>query len=275
MIRMRATDALVLGVALAASGCAGASTSNFEDAGATGSHSDSGHAGDSSAGNAVCPHSTQGPLMVSVGKFCIDSTEVTKAQYQQFLSAGYRLSSQPSYCAWNQSYVPTGQWPPTAMTDAQPVTSVDWCDAHAYCTWAGKRLCGQIGGGPVSPSNAYNPAADQWFFSCSEDGQRAYPYGNTYGATTCNGNGANGGAQIVEAVKSFPKCVGGFPGIFDMSGNVREWEDSCDGAGGANDPCNQRGGSVNLGADQLTCAADDLEARNSSNDHLGFRCCAP
>jgi formylglycine-generating enzyme required for sulfatase activity len=158
-----------------------------------------------------------------------------------------------------------------------PVTSVNWCDAYVYCQWAGKRLCGQEGGGPVDPGNAANAADDQWFYACSHggDGQHAYPYGNTYGATTCNGIDANGGMQIVEAPGSFPACVGGFPGIYDMSGNVREWEDQCNGTTGANDSCGERGGSVNYNAGQLTCADGDTGPRNDMNDHLGIRCCGP
>src|SRR5580658_7610030 len=45
------------------------------------------HATDSAA-EAACP-GKHGPAMVSVGDFCIDSTEVTAGQYGEFLDAGY------------------------------------------------------------------------------------------------------------------------------------------------------------------------------------------
>jgi sulfatase modifying factor 1 len=221
-----------------------------------------------------CPV-TSGPTMVSVGAFCVDSTEVTQAQYGQFVEAGVSAATQPTFCSWNTSYTPTGQWPPSATTLDVPVTSVDWCDAYAYCAWAGKRMCGQIGGGPVAPSVDNDAGASQWLYACTHDGQFVYPYGNTYGPTTCNGIDANGGAQTVEASDAFPACVGGYPGIYDMSGNVREWEDSCSGMTGQNDMCNERGGSVNNGQGNLMCATPQINPRSDQNDHLGIRCCAP
>ncbi len=220
-----------------------------------------------------CP-GTSGSPMVSLGAFCIDSTEATQAQYALFLEAG-AAPQVPPFCSWNTSYTPTGQWPPTAATLDVPVTSVDWCDAYAFCAWAGKRMCGRIGGGPVDPSLDTDAGASQWFYACSHDGQLVYPYGNTYGPVTCNGGDANGGNQIVDPVGSFTACIGGFAGVYDMSGNVREWEDSCSGMTGANDMCNERGGSVNDGAGNLTCAAPDIAARTDSNSHLGIRCCGP
>ena len=221
-----------------------------------------------------CP-GTSGSPMVSVGAFCIDSTEVTQAEYGQFLEAGTTPDAQTALCAWNTSYTPTGQWPPTGATLDVPVTSVNWCDAHAFCAWAGKRMCGQIGGGPVAPSDDNDAGLSQWFYACSHNGQFVYPYGNTYGPTTCNGGSANGGNQIVDAVGSFTGCVGGFPGIYDMRGNVREWEDSCNAMTGMTDMCNERGGSVNDGQGNLTCAAPDIAPRTDANAHLGIRCCAP
>jgi formylglycine-generating enzyme required for sulfatase activity len=169
-----------------------------------------------------------------------------------------------------KTFVPSGQWPPMPMTETDPVTSVNWCDAYSYCAWAGKRLCGQIGGGPLSQGSADDTGASQWFYACSQQGQRAYPYGHNYVPTACNGNAAN-----VAPVATFPQCVGGYPGIFDMSGNVREWEDSCSGAAGMGDMCNERGGSVNDQGAGLACATSDFAARTDSNVHLGFRCCAP
>lgn len=222
-----------------------------------------------------CP-AAQGPTMVAVDGYCIDSTEVTQAQYLLFVNAEVPLGSQPDYCMENGTWVPTGQWPPSGA-GTLPVTSVTWCDALAYCAWAGKRLCGQIGGGAVNPLAVNTAGSDQWYSACSHDGdgEHAYPYGNTYAGMTCNGDDANGGNQIVEPVGSFAGCLGGYPGIVDMSGNVREWQDSCDAMLGGDDLCNDRGGSVNSDQAGLACNATDLETRNSSNDHLGFRCCAP
>jgi len=63
-----------------------------------------------------------------------------------------------------------------------------------------------------------------------------------------------------------------------MSGNVAEWEDSCDGTAAAAN-CNLRGGSYKAsGVDTtLRCDAARTEARLPANAALladiGFRCC--
>ena len=46
-----------------------------------------------------CP-GTSGPVMVDVGGYCIDSTEVTRAQYDQFLQSSPSTGGQPAECAW-------------------------------------------------------------------------------------------------------------------------------------------------------------------------------
>src|SRR5262249_40663852 len=109
----------------------------------------------------------------------------------------------------------------------RPVHAVDWCDAFAYCAWAGKRLCGRIAGGSVDPTFGTDLASEsEWYNACSRGGQHAYPYGDTYDPRACNGleYGAGTGPQL--PVGSLSSCTGGFAGLFDMSGNVSEWEDS-------------------------------------------------
>src|SRR6185437_5545544 len=110
--------------------------------------------------------------------------------------------------------------PPTKGSD--PVVCVDWCDAQAYCAWAGKRLCGAIGGGPATTYG--DPNESQWYNACSNGGTTSFPYGNDYVAGDCNGG------ATVAAVGTTPGCQGltsPYFGIFDMSGNVKEWEDHC------------------------------------------------
>jgi hypothetical protein len=108
---------------------------------------------DSIAGS--CPSGLPGPAMVPAGAFalptmCIDATEVTNAHYAAFLASSPAPGSGPGACTWNVRYEPLFHWPPPPERAAFPVVDVDWCDAFAYCAWAGKRLCGDPGGGPGS-----------------------------------------------------------------------------------------------------------------------------
>jgi formylglycine-generating enzyme required for sulfatase activity len=128
-------------------------------------------------------------------------------------------------------------------------------------------------------------AVDQWYAACSANGLNAYPYGNTYEPTYCNGIDLHEG-QYTDEVTSDTHCVGGSPGIYDMSGNVSEWEDACQSTNGANDYCSVRGGSYNYGPvtdggtglQGLACGdvgdnAAQVRGQSGYTD-VGFRCCA-
>jgi len=68
-------------------------------------------------------------------------------------------------------------------------------------------------------------------------------------------------------------CAGGSPGLYDMSGDVAEWEDSCSGAIGSSDSCRIRGGSFESSAADLRCDADKQLTRDGHAADVGFRCC--
>jgi formylglycine-generating enzyme required for sulfatase activity len=210
------------------------------------------------------------------GWFCIDSTEVTNSDYAAFVSSHPDANGQKPECAWNTTYEPAIGWPATGNL---PVVEVDWCDAAAYCAWAGKRLCGRIGGGPNAFGDYAVAAKSQWYDACSMAGKRAYPYGDAYRASTCNGYERGAGGPL--PVGQMPSCQGGYDGIFDLSGNVDEWEDSCNGTSGASDSCQFRGGSYNdseptyrLECDWAANSTDWFGTRESHGGNLGFRCCA-
>jgi formylglycine-generating enzyme required for sulfatase activity len=68
-------------------------------------------------------------------------------------------------------------------------------------------------------------------------------------------------------------CEGGYPGIFDMSGNVEEWQDACVEDLGADDLCLARGGSYT----GVLPTCDMAIGHKRSQDNAlgrGFRCCA-
>lgn len=262
--------------------------------------------------------------------YCIDQTEVTKAQYFKFLESPWNeATDQVAACAppVNSTFQPKGAWPPAtsppknlsgnlghAFNLSLPVHYVNWCDAHAYCRWAGKQLCGNVEGADVAFDKFNDATQDAWFNACSGEGTLTFPYGSNFIATKCNGaiyspdggaydgeeNGPGGpvasqrngygftdnGDYGIHQVNNgdvdgkytaveFRGCMGGSNFLYHMSGNVAEWEDSCDGSGN----CRIRGGSFAAAndPDKLRCGADRVLPRVPSDPELladvGFRCC--
>jgi formylglycine-generating enzyme required for sulfatase activity len=280
-----------LSAATASSACSvllGIDSRDYVDAsGADASNGPDGNVADDAANDAgaeldasSCP-GMGGPRGIRIDgggvSFCIDATEVTRGDYARFLAAASVdvLGAQPR-CAWKTSFQPATGWPPQLSEESLPVVWVDWCDAYAFCAWAGKQLCGRVGGGPLTGADPVDPARSQWMYACTAAGTRPYAYGGSYDPTRCNTNGKT----LVDA-GSLPVCVGGFSGIFDLSGNAEEWEDNCDlGDAGQNDVCRLRGGSFNDGnyPGNYACAIPGPSysvSRSLRSLDVGFRCCSP
>ena len=124
-----------------------------------------------------------------------------------------------------------------------PWSNVTYEDARNACLDAGKRLC----------------TKDEWMAAC----EKTYPYGSNYVAGTCN----DGDGLESAATGSSSGCKTA-SGIYDMSGNVREWVE-----GGI-----LMGGAYDSASDDVSCSA----ALNHASDYYsytpsagdGFRCCS-
>jgi formylglycine-generating enzyme required for sulfatase activity len=68
----------------------------------------------------------------------------------------------------------------------------------------------------------------------------------------------------------------GYAGVYDLSGNVFEWEDSCNGHG-QTAVCRVRGGAFDYYGDSsvLACGFVSFFNRDFVNYGFGFRCCSP
>jgi hypothetical protein len=216
--------------------------------------------------------------LVDAGGYGIDGTEVTARQYRQFLeSAAHRAVDQHALCADNtalsvyrngdcESYA----FDPEGAPDL-PVVCIDWCDAHAYCRWAGKRLCGAVGGGPV-PQDVSSLRVSQWYLACSADGSNGYPYGREYEPGRCNDDSTG-----LVPVGSTPGCEGGVAGLHDMAGNAVEFEDEQRFSSPGSYSFRLRGGDYTSG-DRARCDSHvrtTTGGRSWAQPGTGFRCCSP
>jgi formylglycine-generating enzyme len=223
------------------------------------------------------------PGMVYAGTFFIDATEVTRGAYADFLTAG-PPATQRSECEWNDVFEPLAgaddcmESPYDLSMENLPITCIDWCDAAAYCAWAGKHLCGRIGGGAtLERAELDDPAKSEWYAACSANGTRKFPYAEGLGGMgdgqACN-TANSGGTPI--GVGARVGCVGGYEGLHDMLGNVEEWEDACDVSATPKDAgCEMRGYAFYDRATVAECRrADRRPHRDYQSNSLGFRCCS-
>ncbi len=129
---------------------------------------------------------------VTLDTYYIDKTEVTNAQYKEFVEkAGHRAPPN-----WR------GNTPPKAIED-QPVVFVNWYDAQEYCKWAGKRL----------------PSEAEWEKAARGTDGREFPWGNDFDIKKVNTLGEFGGLTPVGLLKE-----GASPyGVIGMAGNAQEW----------------------------------------------------
>ena len=141
-----------------------------------------------------------------------------------------------------------------------------------------------IGGG-MNPFDRFaDPGSSEWLNACSAGGQYEYGSGDRVdsGPQFCSYKGSQlGTTHPVGARKSCTSPSPSYDSFFDLSGNVAEWEDSCekaidaDGADGS-DACRTRGGSFNSALAALswdTVPASALR-RDAVSPEVGFRCCA-
>lgn len=264
-----------------ADGSSGSTSSSGGTTGAGGAGVCSGVCGTPGCG--VCPST---PVVV-VDAYDIDATEVTMASYQAFVDTRPDPANQPPTCGWNTSFAireddpdnDCGEPLDRAVLADRPVICVDWCDAHAYCAWAKRHLCGRIGGGPLTRPEAEDPAQSEWHRACTNAGTQAYPYGDVFDETRCNTSASNWGAIPIDVGQAVG-CEGGYAGLFDMSGNIEEWEDSCsvgvDPIDPSDDGCTVRGGAYWTEAADSRCDGLEYAPKRSLASHdWGFRCCGP
>jgi serine/threonine-protein kinase len=138
---------------------------------------------------------------VSVKPFAIDRTEVTNAEYAEFVRAkGHAAPPE----VWDGGS-------PRAGEEKFPVRNVSYEDARKFAAWRSER-----------DGVTYRlPTEEEWEFAArGGDSSRLYPWGGAW---------AEGRANLSTDA---PRAVGSFPegrtpqGVDDMIGNVWEWTDS-------------------------------------------------
>ena len=211
-----------------------------------------------------CPPSQRPVHTVRLDAYYIDKYEVTNARYKACVDAG---GCTPP---WRRDSYRRRFYYGNPVYDNYPVMRVDWYQAAAFCTWAGKQL----------------PSEAQWERAARGDQDtRKYPWGNE--PPNYNLLNYNNHLGDTVAVGSYPAGASPF-GVMDMAGNVWEWVndwyagDYYRSSPADNPPGPDRGSNrVRRGGSWLNRANDMRVSERSSKlpthwpSAIGFRCVRP
>ena len=207
---------------------------------------------------------------VEVPAFYMARYPVTAAQFRAFVEAsGYKKAHLYSL----------------RRSANEPVTTVDWNDAVAYCQWLGERLCEMARKRQEKPVGFWGalaagdlavglPSEEEWEKAARGTDGRVYPWGNEEDPNRANCKET--GLARTNAVGCFPGGISPY-GCEDMSGNVLEWTRSLWEAESEGSEASSRnirvlrGGafSDSLGGARCACLDGDVPGLRSGS--IGFR----
>jgi formylglycine-generating enzyme len=202
--------------------------------------------------------------------YCIETTEVTQTQYQAFLTEPPGPYDQIADCVETEFDPPVESCFTPEETPNAPVACVSWCQATAYCRWAGKRLCGFTSRPELSPAELVeDPKLNEWLSACTNRGKRKYAYGNDVDAVSCPLI-SQGSYNVGQ-----PDCVDAGGDVFELSGGVGEWIAHCSHTGGSTYvQCTSMGYVDTYDEEPRSCDASIAALWSTPNRMVGIRCCA-
>jgi formylglycine-generating enzyme required for sulfatase activity len=221
----------------------------------------------------------------------MDRTEVTVEQYRGWQDEvpANGVEWEPTWCDWKGDRAnPVGDPDDACVSELlpldlqpfaarKPMRCVDFCEAEAFCRWAGKHLCYDAAGLGVQGPRGF---PQEWLLACTNQMTTRYPWG-TDTKDVCN-TGQDAEACLGASGTCGPVTVGqksdcSTPrGVVDLLGNVSEWVFSCNFVDSTRplepSPCLTRGGGYD--AALQACDIESTIAGDARQPSLGFRCCA-
>ena len=152
---------------------------------------------------------------VSINGFALGKNEVTRGQFAAFVAAsGHNAGNSCWVLVGNEwKYPPDRNWsnPGFSQSDNDPVACVSWDDAQAYVRWLNQKT-----------GQSYRlPSEAEWEYACRAGASQTYCGSENVDSVAVYGR--KGGDKTQPAGSKQPNAWG----LYDMSGNIREWTQDC------------------------------------------------